>query len=147
MDRDFHVDGGLVNNLPIDVMAAKPEIGDVLAVDVSADVEMRAAPDLESELSGWRLLWQKINPRATRSEVPTIMALLTRSAMVASIHSERERRVAEAASLYLRVPIADLRLLAFDRIDEIAARGYESTRERIGAWWAERCARGERTAQ
>ena len=44
------------------------------------------------------------------------------------------------ASLYLRIPVADLRLLAFERIDEIAARGYESTREKIRAWWAERCA-------
>jgi len=101
---------------------------------------MRAAPNLESELSGWRLLWQWIGPRAGRTEVPTIMTLLARSSLVASIHSARERRAAEAASLYLRIPVADLRLLAFERIDEIAARGYESTRERIRAWWAGRSA-------
>jgi len=138
LGRDLHVDGGLTNNLPIDVMAGKPEIGAVLAVDVSEEVEMRGAPDLESELSGWRVLWQWIHPRAPRAEVPTIMTLLTRSSLVASIHSARERRAAEAASLYLRVPVADLRLLAFERIDEIAARGYEATHERIRTWWAER---------
>ena len=66
------------------------------------------------------------------------MALLTRSALVASIHWERERHVAEAASLYLHVPVADLRLLAFERIDDIVARGYESTRDRIRAWWQSR---------
>ena len=140
MDGDLLVDGGLVNNLPIDVMAAKPEIGVVLAVDVSEEIEMRASPDLESELSGWRVLWQRIDPRARRTEVPTIMTLLARSSLVASIHSARERRAAEAASLYLRIPVADLRLLAFERIDEIVARGYESTREKIRAWWTERCA-------
>jgi len=140
LDRDLHVDGGLVNNLPIDVMAAKPEVGAVLAVDVSEEIEMRAAPNLKSELSGWRLLWQWIGPRASRTEVPTSMTLLARSSLVASIHSARERRAAEAAGLYLRIPVADLRLLAFERIDEIAARGYESTRERIRAWWAGRSA-------
>jgi predicted acylesterase/phospholipase RssA len=36
--------------------------------------------------------------------------------------------------LYLRVPVADLRLLAFDRIDEIVARGYETARGAIAAW-------------
>lgn len=140
LDRDLHVDGGLVNNLPIDVMAAKPEIGAVIAVDVSAEIEMRTAPDLESALSGWRVLWQRINPRAARTGVPGIMTLLARSAIVASIHWERERRIGEAASLYLHIPVADMRLLAFERLDEIAARGYESTRERIRAWWSERCA-------
>ena len=83
---------------------------------------MRAAPDLESELSGWRVLWQRIDPRARRTEVPTIMTLLARSSLVASIHSARERRAADG-ELYLRIPVADLRLLAFERIDEIAARG------------------------
>jgi predicted acylesterase/phospholipase RssA/CRP-like cAMP-binding protein len=121
LGEDLHVDGGLVNNLPIDVMAAKPEIGTVLAVDVSAEVEMRAPSDLALEASGWRVLWERLQPGSARSEVPSIMHLLTRSALVASVYWSRERRTAEAASLYLRVPVADLRLLAFDRIDEIVA--------------------------
>jgi predicted acylesterase/phospholipase RssA/CRP-like cAMP-binding protein len=134
LGEDLHVDGGLVNNLPIDVMAAKPEIGTVLAVDVSAEVEMRAPSDRDLEVSGWRMLWERIHPGAARSEMPSIMSLLTRSALVASVYWTRERRAAEAASLYLRIPMADLRLLAFDRIDEIVARGYGATRDAIRAW-------------
>ena len=132
--EDLHVDGGLVNNLPIDVMAAKPEIGTVLAVDVSAEVEMRAPAGHELDVSGWRVLWERMHPGAARSEVPSIMSLLTRSALVASVYWARERHAAEAASLYLRIPMADLRLLAFERIDEIVAHGYEATREAIRAW-------------
>ncbi len=134
LGEDLHVDGGLVNNLPIDVMAAKPEIGTVLAVDVSAEVEMKAPLDRELEASGWRVLWQRMHPGAVRNEVPSIMSLLTRSALVASVYWTRERRAAEAASLYLRIPVADLRLLAFERIDEIVARGYEAARGAIRAW-------------
>ncbi len=139
---DLHVDGGLVNNLPIDVMAAKPEIGTVLAVDVSAEVEMRAPSDRSLEVSGWRMLWERMHPGIARSEMPSIMSLLTRSALVASVYWTRERRAAEAASLYLRIPVADLRLLAFDRIDEIAARGYEATRVAIRAWSSARASDG-----
>jgi predicted acylesterase/phospholipase RssA/CRP-like cAMP-binding protein len=132
--EDLHVDGGLVNNLPIDLMAAKPEIGAVIAVDVSAEVEMRAPPGGEVEASGWRMLWERIHPGAARREMPSIMSLLTRSALVASVYWTRERRAAEAASLYLRIPMADLRLLAFDRIDEIVSRGYAAARDAIRAW-------------
>jgi predicted acylesterase/phospholipase RssA len=129
---DLHVDGGLVNNLPIDVMARKPEIGTVLAVDVSAEVEMRSPPGQALDVSGWRVLWERLHPRG--GELPSIMSLLTRSALVASVYWARERHTAEAASLYLRIPMADMRLLAFDRIDEIAARGYAATREAIRGW-------------
>jgi predicted acylesterase/phospholipase RssA len=62
------------------------------------------------------------------------MSLLARSALVASVYWNRERRAAETASLYLRIPMADLRLLAFDRIDEIVARGYEAAGDAIRAW-------------
>ena len=37
-----------------------------------------------------------------------------------------------------RIPLADLRLLAFDRIDEIVARGYQAARERVMDWQRER---------
>ena len=130
---DLHVDGGLVNNLPIDVMAAKPEIGAVIAVDVSAEVEMRAPQDLGLDLSGWRVLWHRLAGGAGR-EIPSIMSLLTRSALAASVYWGRERRLTRAASLYLRIPLADLRLLAFERIDEIVARGYQAARERVLDW-------------
>jgi predicted acylesterase/phospholipase RssA/CRP-like cAMP-binding protein len=142
LGEDLHVDGGLVNNLPIDVMAAKPEIGTVLAVDVSAEVEMRAPSDRSLEASGWRMLWERLHPGTERSELPSIMSLLTRSALVASVYWTRERRAADAASLYLRIPVADLRLLAFDRIDEIAARGYAATRGAIRAWSSSRVSGG-----
>jgi predicted acylesterase/phospholipase RssA len=66
------------------------------------------------------------------------MSVLTRSSFVASVYWARERHTAEQASLYLRVPVADLRLLAFERIDDIAARGYDATREAIRAWWETR---------
>ena len=137
LGTDLHVDGGLVNNLPIDVMAAKPEIGAVIAADVSAEVEMRAPANLELELPGWRVLWHRLTGGAA-GEVPSIMSLLTRSALVASVYWARERRLTEAASLYLRIPLADLRLLAFERIDEIVKRGYDAARGPIQAWYRTR---------
>ena len=132
---ELHVDGGLVNNLPIDVMAARPEIGAVLAVDVSPDVEMRAPSGVEIDASGWSLLWRRLRPWARESAMPTLMSLLTRSSVVASVYWARERRTADAASLYLRIPVADFRLLDFERVDEIAQRGYEASRDQVRAWW------------
>jgi NTE family protein/lysophospholipid hydrolase len=134
---EVHVDGGLLNNLPIDVMQGLSS-GPVLAVDVSPDVDLRIGIDLASELSGWRALWQRLRPFGPRVDLPYISSVLMRSALVASVVSDRERRAAESASLYLKMPVGEWGLLEFERLDAIAERGYSAAAEPVRAWWAKR---------
>ena len=82
--------------------------GPVIAVDVSPDVDLRSALELESELSGWRALWQRVRPFGKRLDLPYISSVLMRSALVGSIVGDRERRAAETASLYLKLPVDGL---------------------------------------
>ena len=70
---------------------------------------------------------------------PYILNLLTRSSLIGSIIAEREKHARAAASLYLKVPAHDVKLLAFDAIEETANRGYEATHEAVADWW-EGCA-------
>jgi predicted acylesterase/phospholipase RssA/CRP-like cAMP-binding protein len=138
---EIHVDGGLLNNLPIDVMQGLSS-GPVLAVDVSPDVDLRTSGDLASELSGWRALWQRLRPFGPRVDLPYISSVLMRSALVASIVSVRERRAAEGASLYLKLPVDAWGLLEFEKLDAIADRGYSASAEPVRAWWAAQQASG-----
>ena len=132
---DLLVDGGLTNNLPIDVMSDAVAGGWVVAVDVSQEVDMPAGDEIAHELSGWRILWQRLNPFTRAAPPPYILNLLTRSSLIASIIAEREKRARTAASLYLKIPAGEVKLLAFDAIEEIADRGYETTRDAIATWW------------
>ena len=95
---------------------------------------MRASSELPAERLRLAPLWQRLSPFGAPTELPSIAYLLTRSSVVASMIAARERHAAATASLYLRIPVADLRLMAFDKVDEIAARGYEATREAIRSW-------------
>jgi predicted acylesterase/phospholipase RssA/CRP-like cAMP-binding protein len=135
---DLLVDGGMTNNLPIDVMHDAVAGGRVVAVDVSPEVDLHAGEEGGYEVSGWRLLRQRLNPFTRASPPPYILNLLTRSSLVASIIAEREKHARAAASLYLKIPVDDVKLLAFDAIEEIADRGYETTRDAVASWW-ERC--------
>jgi predicted acylesterase/phospholipase RssA len=134
-DGDFLVDGGLSNNLPIDVMRDAVAGGRVVAVDVSPEVDMRAGDEIGHEISGWRILWQRLNPFSRAAPTPYILNLLTRSSLIASIIAEREKHARAAASLYLKIPAGEGKLLAFDAIEEIADRGYEATRDAVASWW------------
>jgi predicted acylesterase/phospholipase RssA len=136
LDGDLYVDGGIVDNLPIEVMAELCG-GPVIAVDVSPEVDLRSELDLTRGFSGWRALGRRLNPFASPLDVPYISSVLMRSAVVASILRQRERRAAERASLYLKLPVDEWGLLEFEKLEPIAARGYEACAARVREWWAD----------
>ncbi len=137
VDGDLHVDGGLMDNLPIETMAASCG-GPVIAVNVSPEEDLRFDVDLARGFSGWRALWNRIDPRAEAAGVPTLATVLMRSVVVASLAKERERAAALAASLYLKMPVDEFGLLEFEQLGPIAQRGYEASLEPIRQWWEAR---------
>ena len=58
---EIFVDGGLVDNLPVDVMKNLCQ-GQVCAVDVSEQAEFKSTLPESYSVSGWKLLWQRLNP-------------------------------------------------------------------------------------
>jgi hypothetical protein len=54
------VDGGVLNNLPADVMRADPSIRTVVAVDVTPPAGPRATVDYGLHVSGWRALGRSV---------------------------------------------------------------------------------------
>lgn len=139
IDGDVFVDGGLLDNLPIEVMAALCG-GPVVAIDVSPEEDLRYELELLGAISGWRVLWQRINPFSRPLDVPYISNVLMRSVVVGSLVRERERQASELAGLYVKMPVADWGLLDFGAVEEIAERGYQACAERVRKWWSERAA-------
>ena len=141
---DLYVDGGLIDNLPIESMVRLCGGGPVIAIDVSPEEDLRAGPDLITALSGWRVLWQRINPFGSALDVPYMSSVLMRSVVVGSLLDQRERRGADLASLYLKMPVEEWGLLEFDKVDPVVARGYEASADSIRTWWSEQKARCEK---
>jgi predicted acylesterase/phospholipase RssA len=141
IDGDLYVDGGLLDNLPIEVMAAACG-GPVVAIDVSPEEDLRSDLDLLGAVSGWQVLWQRLNPFARPLEVPYIPSVLMRSVVVGSLVRERERRASGLAGLYVKMPVAGFRLLEFGAIEAIAECGYRASAEPVRKWWSERAAAG-----
>jgi len=137
LNGDLHVDGGLVDNLPIEAMAAHSG-GPVIAIDVSPEEDLRSDLDLARGFSGWRVLWHRLNPFQGGLDVPYISSVLMRAAVVASLAKQRERQASETASLYLKMPVGDWGLLDFNQLGAIADRGYEASAEPVRFWWRSR---------
>lgn len=127
---DLHVDGGVANNLPDDVLRARGQ-GPVIAVDIGPSVDLSIDPRYQEYPPGWKVLAHNVNPFG-KVAVPTLLHILTRTAMLSS-HAATERARA-AASLYLRPRVEKYPFLDFHPIEEIADEGYRSCKDAIVEW-------------
>ena len=133
---DLLVDGGLLNNVPVDVMKGLVRGGPVIAVDVTPKLDLRQFDNLPQVLSGWSLLWDRVNPLRAAPDVPYIVNVLTRSTVVASAAAKRES--AGEGGLYLRPPVDDWGMFEFRSVEAIAERGCQTSLGAISEWWQRR---------
>jgi NTE family protein/lysophospholipid hydrolase len=109
INGELLVDGGVLNNIPIDVMRERCP-GKVIASDVSLTVDLRTTAADQSAVSGWPQLRSRIRllggpPPA----LPHIFEILTRTATLSS--TRHAASVARAADLYVRTPTAGVSTL------------------------------------
>lgn len=122
------LDGGYINNLPADVMREE-HANIVIAVDVGAP-STTGYFGYGDSLSGWWVLWNKLNPFQKTALVPSMGDV---SVALAYVSSEQtlERVKQNSIDLYLRPPVAKYGTLEFDKMDEIIQVGYDYALPRI----------------
>ncbi len=125
-ERNLLVDGGVLNNLPIDIMRELCS-GTVIAVNVSQEKDLKLA--YERFPSPWKVLWNRLIPFKKPISVPNIFDLLMRTTMVGSIYKTHAVKV--HADLYLEPPLNQFKLLDFKSFDQIVEVGYEYTKEKL----------------
>ena len=109
------VDGGVMNNLPVDVMAEQAA-GPIIASDVTGELDLKATDELYGERPFWSLI------REGMRGSPSIVSILMRSGTVGS---EAQRRVVRERADYLfEPPLKDVGLRDWKAFDRAIAEGY-----------------------
>jgi predicted acylesterase/phospholipase RssA len=132
--RDGHllVDGGVLDNLPVEPLRKTGLVTTVIAVDVAPALGPRAKADFGLSVSGWKVLRSRFGKG--RSPHPRLSAILMRSMLVGAMR-DRNLGVAEGvADLYLDLDMRGIPLLDFKKPEPIIAAGYESALPRIKIW-------------
>lgn len=115
---DLLCDGGVVNNLPTDVMRSL-ERGVIMASNVSSEGDIRI-PGAGNDMPDQQAL---LRPRGG-TRIPGLSEILMRSATLTSETITREQAIARA-DIYLRMPVTDIGMFDWQRLDELIERGYE----------------------
>jgi predicted acylesterase/phospholipase RssA len=125
------VDGGLLNNLPADVMASR-NAGPVIAINVSGVAELRADIPDDADLSGWSVLLEGVRQRRASEQVPGLSRILTRSMLLASGNHAQSMRA--HAALYLTPPVTGVDPNDWHAFDDLVESGYHYAMEALERW-------------
>ena len=128
---DLLVDGGVLNNLPGDIMRQFCG-GSVVVVDVSPQKGLTVDPQITKAPSSSSVIWSRINPLKETIHVPSVLAIMTRTIMLGSTQSSQE--VAKQSDLYIRPPIDDFGIFEWNSLDKLAEVGYEFGRKTLAEW-------------
>jgi predicted acylesterase/phospholipase RssA len=138
--NEMLVDGGVMNNFPVDILASRTRFGLIIGCNVSPRREQPTAYDLGESLSGWRVLWSRLNPFGRTLRVPTLAGSMLRTIEVNSIYHRKEAE--RLADILIEPDTSDFNFLDFAAYQALEQRGYEAAHAALAAWRAENAMQG-----
>lgn len=129
---DLLVDGGVLNNLPMDVARELTPHGLLIAVDVAPVRGPGAHGDYGLSVSGWDALRSRIGSK--ERTYPRMSAVLMRSMISASMRERDNQTLAGLADCYLDLDMRGVSMLEFDDPTGVAQRGYEAAMPTLEDW-------------
>ena len=125
-DGDLLIDGGVMNNLPVDVMRRVIDRGEITAIDLRPVVDLRMTEG--NGAADWRVLAGTLSGA---SDHPTVIDVLMRTVELGSAQAQRAGLEAAAVTHYLRPPAQHVRLSDFKAGNELVELGYRYALEKL----------------
>lgn len=124
---DVLVDGGVINNLPVDVMCEK-NVATIVGAEVASNTGTAAPGWDEPTLNGWAVFVNRYLPFG-RKRVPTIIEVLWASATVGSDSATNRMRM--QADLLIRPQLDAFGTLDWRPMDIIVEIGYREAKRQL----------------
>lgn len=118
IDHRLHLDGGVVDNLPIEPMFDYP-VSHIIAVSLTGLTSVQT--DIDEVPSAWSLFWDKIL-RMRKYKLPSLVSILSNSLMLNSREKQEERK--SQVSLYIELDLKGIGMLDDSKWEEIVEKGY-----------------------
>lgn len=126
IDKHLHLDGGLMDNVPVEPMYSYP-VGNIIAVVLSKHVEKEL--DLEEIPGAWTLLKDRILPGKKKYHIPGISSILM-NALILNSHNRLES-FKNAISIYLELELKGVGMLDDSKWKELIDKGYAQMKGKL----------------
>ncbi len=136
IDGELHVDGGVINTVPVDVMRGFSGVGIVIGVDVSPSKNLDEVVNYGDEVSGWQVVWSRFNPNPKKRVYrPSMLFVLRRLIEFSSISYRKQK--ADTADICISPDVARFKRDEVHAAVELAEAGYRAAQEVLTKWLAE----------
>jgi NTE family protein len=132
VNQRLTIDGGVVNNLPVDLMRLKP-VNRIIAVDLSSFGEVKV--DYSTVPSPWAVFRGRYLPFARRHRVPSLSNILLKATLLGTM--ERVKEQGKQADLLLNPPVRKFGMTEVKSFEKIVQAGYDHAKHELGAWLEE----------
>lgn len=122
-DGEIYVDGGVINNLPGDIV--RRQCGVVVVAEV--DPNLNLSFQIDTIPSPWKVFWSRVLPFKKPIKVPNILDIMMSTLLTGSVMAANN--VKQDADLILIPPVAEIGLLDFKKMKKTAEIGYQYTKE------------------
>ena len=126
LDGDLLVDGSVMNTLPIEWMHQLLGGGKIIAVNATPEKEQSRSWHIEDSISGWDVLYSRLNPFATKKRVPSLIGTLMQSLYVNSSHQLGQ--VKPLAHQFLQLETQAFGMMDWGAYKGLIEAGYQSVR-------------------
>ena len=123
------VDGGILNNMPVDIMKNYLNGGKTLAVSISSGKERTHYSPLEAWVSGWQLLADQFSKEPMNSKTPNIGELIMETINLSG--DQHQVRMEKEADYCLSLDLSLFSFLDFHSYEKIIEIGYKIALEQL----------------
>ena len=132
-DGEVLIDGGIMNNLPIDVMLDFADGGPLVAVNLRSPATLDVGDlPVDGVISGWGTALRRLSPLASSRKMPGLTDVLLRSTETGA--SLAARVLEPRADYIMHPPIEGYGLLEFGAVDPLVESGYAYAMEMLERW-------------
>ncbi|MFB6347801.1 MAG: patatin-like phospholipase family protein [bacterium] len=124
---DLLVDGGVLNNLPVDEVARRVN-GDVIGVNVSPQQKLTGPEDRIEPPSPYEILGRKMLGM-NRGNMPTILDIIWQTSTINSTFEHRDKK--QIADQIIEPVSQDCGLFEWGRLEELSEKGYRIAKSKL----------------
>ncbi len=122
-DGEIFVDGGVINNLPGDIMRRQCDM--VIVVEVNPNINLTTK--MTEIPSTWKLLLRKLLPGKSKNKIPSIVDIMLSTVLTGSFIAANSVKL--DADLSLTPALQEINFIDFKKMHKAVEIGYNYTRE------------------
>jgi len=131
--EDILVDGGAMNNFPVDIMVRLCDGGPVIGSNTCPPMDRaQSTYFFGPSINGWRVLWTRINPFSPALPVPSLLGSLMRAQEIRGVTSMRHAE--SLADVVIRPDVSAFNIMDFAAYEPIIEIGYQTAKTALSNW-------------